>query len=72
VIPAAELHRLEQLLMVFPRAIHLQLQVQNLRARIAREKESKARALRGEIRRQLMAADANTLVQVAQQLRSVS
>jgi len=69
---AAELRHLEGLLMRWPRSIRLQLQVQELRARIAREKEAKARALRGQIRRQLMGADPDTLARLVRELGCAS
>jgi len=58
--------------MRWPRSIRLQLQVQELRARIAREKEAKARALRGQIRRQLMGADPDTLARLVRELGCAS
>ena len=77
--PAAELHRLEQLLLKWPMSVRIRRMVTKLRRQVAeqetrrhQQEEAKAQALRGEIRRRLMAADVNTLAQVAQQLRSAS
>ena len=66
----AELHQTEQLLMKFPRAIRLQLKVRDLRAQIARQREAKARGLRGQIRRDLMGADVDTLARLARELEA--
>lgn len=63
-----ELARLEGLLMRWPRSIHLKIQIQAERARLEREREHKARALRGAIRRRLMSADLPTLAQLARDL----
>ena len=65
---AADLHHAEQLLMKFPCAIRLQLQVRDLRAQLDRQGEARARALRGMIRRQLMCADEATLARLAREL----
>ena len=66
----SELHHAEQLLMKWPRAIRLQLQVQALRRQLAALEASKARALRGQIRRSLMSADLNTLSRLARDLEA--
>lgn len=62
------LARLEKLLMRWPCSINLQRQIRAERDRIAREHESRARALRGTIRRRLMAADLTTLAELAHTL----
>jgi len=68
--PAAELHRLEQLLMVFPMAIRIRRRVQELRLVVAREQESRLRALRGRIRRGLSGASIDTLARLARELEA--
>ena len=68
--PAQELQRLERKLMVFPRSIHLQRQIQELRRQIALQKAVRARALRGRIRRLLMEVDDDTLARVARELEA--
>lgn len=56
--------------MVWPRSIRLQRKIQELRAQLTRQREAKARALRGEIRRRLMDADADTLARIARCLEA--
>ena len=65
---AAELHRTEQRLMLFPRSPRLLAKVQDLRRQVAREHDARARALRGQIRRKLMAASLDTLAGLAREL----
>ena len=67
---AAELHRTEQLLMVWPRAPRLIAKVQELRRQLARERDARARALRGQIRRSLMSASVDTLAGLARELEA--
>jgi hypothetical protein len=70
--PAAELHHLEQLLMKWPMSARIRRKVAQLRRQVAQQRENRLRKLRGEIRRQIMAADPDTLARVARDLRSAS
>jgi hypothetical protein len=69
---AAELHHLEQLLMKWPMSVRIRRKVDALRRQVAQQREDRLRKLRGEIRRQIMAADPDTLARVARELRSAS
>ena len=69
---AAELHRTEQRLMVWPRSPRLIRKVQALRQVLAHQQEAQARALRGKIRQNLMSLDLNTLARLAREMESAS
>jgi hypothetical protein len=65
---ASELEYLEALLLKWPCSIRLRRRIAEERAALARRESARARELRGEIRRGLMAADEATLAQLAQLL----
>jgi len=70
--PSAELHHLEQLLLVFPMSIRIRRKVQALRQVIAQQREARLRALRGRIRRSLAGASLDTLARIAREIEAAS
>lgn len=67
-VTSLELERLERLFLKWPCSPRLKRRIAEERAKLVREKEARARALRGQVRRSLMAADADTLVRVLQEM----
>ena len=65
--PAAELRHLEGILMRWPRDVRIQLKIQELRRQIERQRQARAGKMRGQIRRDLMTADLDTLARIARE-----